>query len=239
MLLNDDNIKSYRENNRLEIKKATGGLPNSLWETYSAFANSSGGLIVLGIEEKNNGEWKITGVENAAKMQKEFWDTINNSNKVSCNILMDTDVEIQNINGCDVIFIHVPEAHRSSKPVYIKNNIFSGSYRRNWEGDYHCTPAEVRGMLRDVPEETADMKIVEDLFMDSLCKETIKSYRNRHISFHHEHVWESLSDCDYLERIGAAKYARSDGKLHPTVAGLLMFGYEYRILYEFPEYFLD
>ena len=196
MLLNDDNIKSYRENNRLEIKKATGGLPNSLWETYSAFANSSGGLIVLGIEEKNNGEWKITGVENAAKMQKEFWDTINNSNKVSCNILMDTDVEIQNINGCDVIFIHVPE-------------------------------------------ETADMKIVEDLFMDSLCKETIKSYRNRHISFHHEHVWESLSDCDYLERIGAAKYARSDGKLHPTVAGLLMFGYEYRILYEFPEYFLD
>ena len=163
MLLNDDNIKSYRENNRLEIKKATGGLPNSLWETYSAFANSSGGLIVLGIEEKNNGEWKITGVENAAKMQKEFWDTINNSNKVSCNILMDTDVEIQNINGCDVIFIHVPEAHRSSKPVYIKNNIFSGSYRRNWEGDYHCTPAEVRGMLRDVPEETADMKIVEEL----------------------------------------------------------------------------
>ena len=93
MLLNDDNIKSYRENNRLEIKKATGGLPNSLWETYSAFANSSGGLIVLGIEEKNNGEWKITGVENAAKMQKEFWDTINNSNKVSCNILMDTGID--------------------------------------------------------------------------------------------------------------------------------------------------
>lgn len=27
--------------------------------------------------------------------------------------------------------------------------------------------------------------------------------------------------------------------LHPTGAGLLMFGEEYKILYEYPEYFLD
>ena len=30
-----------------------------------------------------------------------------------------------------------------------------------------------------------------------------------------------------------------DGKLHPTTAGLLMFGEEYHIVREFPEYFLD
>lgn len=46
-------------------------------------------------------------------------------------------------------------------------------------------------------------------------------------------------DSDYLERIGAAKISKEDGKLHPTAAGLLMFGQEYKILYEFPEYFLD
>lgn len=32
---------------------------------------------------------------------------------------------------------------------------------------------------------------------------------------------------------------RADGRLHPTAAGLLMFGDEYKILYEYPEYFLD
>ena len=29
----------YREDNRRELKKANGGLPNSLWDTYSALAN--------------------------------------------------------------------------------------------------------------------------------------------------------------------------------------------------------
>lgn len=35
----------------LECKKATKGVPNSLWDTYSAFANTYGGTILLGMVE--------------------------------------------------------------------------------------------------------------------------------------------------------------------------------------------
>ena len=42
------NFDSYREGNRLEVKKSKGGLPNSLWDTYSAMANCYGGIILRG-----------------------------------------------------------------------------------------------------------------------------------------------------------------------------------------------
>ena len=52
------------------------------------------------------------------------------------------------------------------------------------------------------------------------------------------HVWEELEDNEFLYRLGGIG-RDEDGHMHPTAAGLLMFGYEYEIVKEFPSYFLD
>ena len=238
---NISHFDEYREDNRREVKKANGGLPNSLWDTYSAFANCYGGVIILGIKEEENGSWRTTGLKNAAKLRKDFWDTINNPKKVNLNLLSDDDIQTYTI-GADknvVMVIHVPMANREQKPVYINNDIFNGTFRRNFEGDYHCTRLQVKAMLRDQTERTMDMEILEKVSIEDLNYDTIHGYRNSHRTLKEGHPFERLSDREYLRSIGAAAISHEDGELHPTAAGMLMFGNEYDIVRHFPEYFLD
>ena len=126
MLFDISRFDSYREDNRMEVKKAKGGLPNSLWETYSAFANGYGGVILLGVAENENHTWRASGLgaEDRDKLLKNFWDTINDPGKVSINLLFDRDVETFNVGEHLIIAIHVPMARREQKPVYINNDLF-------------------------------------------------------------------------------------------------------------------
>lgn len=228
----------YKEDNCREIKKAECGLPESLWESYSSFANSNGGVIILGVCENKDGSWYTTGLKNINKLKKNFWNTIHNTKKVNINLLSDKDIETFEVNGDFILVIYVPKAKRNQKPVYINNNLFGGTYRRDGEGDYHCSEAEIKSMLRDSIDETEDMKIIEQFDVSVIITESLQSFRNHHKNYRPEHVFNNLENKEYLEKIGAAGYG-DDNKLHPTTAGLLMFGEEYNIVREFPEYFLD
>lgn len=160
----------YREDNRREVKKASGGLPVSLWETYSAFANCYGGVIILGVKEEKDGRWKTTGLQNEYKLRKDFWDTINNRKKVNINLLSDDNLRVYTVgeNRDVIMVIHVPRAKREQKPVYINDDIFAGTFRRNFEGDYHCTRLQVKTMLRDQAENTMDMEVLDEISMEDL-----------------------------------------------------------------------
>lgn len=81
--------------------------------------------------------------------------------------------------------------------------------------------------------------MLDELEISDLNLDTIHAYRSRHVALRPNHVWEKLSDAEYLEQIGAARQSRTDKRIRPTGAGLLMFGEEYKILYEYQEYFLD
>ena len=233
-----NHLEHYRENNRIEAKKALGGLPRSIWETYSAFANTLGGLILLGVEEHEDKSLHPVELPDPEKLVKEFWDAVNNPNKASVNILTNRQVRIEEADGKRIVVIEVPRAQRYYKPVYVDGNPVSGTYRRNGEGDYHCTDEELRAMYRDASIKTQDMLVLDNMDESVFCPDSIHAYRQRMLLSRPNHVWESLDNKDFLMKMGAMGIGE-DGKPHPTAAGLLMFGYEYEIVREYPQYFLD
>ena len=217
----------YGERINIEYKEAAGDLPKSLWETYSAFANTIGGVIILGIKEHRNrydeDRFEIKGVADADKMLKSFWDTIN-SDKVSRNILFDDDVECIDYEGKTLIAIHVPMANYTMRPVYINKNLLSGSFKRNYEGDYHCTDEEVKSMLRDANENGNDGLMLENYDMNDIDLPTLHAYRNHFKISNLDHVFNHLDDKEFLRNMGGMTTDRITRREGLTMAGLMMFG---------------
>ena len=229
-----------KEHINIEVKAAQGGIPESVWETYSSFANSFGGTIILGIgEDKETKKFIPYGVSNPDKMLSDIWNTVNNRQKISGNILVERNVYVQKYEGKDYVIIEVPRANRQNKPVYVGTDMFSGSYRRNHEGDYHCTKQEVRTMVRDSLDSSADSLVLDNVGLDALDTESIKSYRTRFELIRNGHIWNKLPTNEFLTKIGAAKISEVDGKIHPTLGGLVFFGDYINIIDELPDYFLD
>ena len=236
-MIDFSNLQKYRENNRIEAKKAMGGLPGSIWETYSAFANTLGGIILLGVEEWPDKTLHAVDLPDPDKLIKEFWNNVNNPNKTSVNLLSSKDVFVQEVGGNHIVVINVPRAERSYRPVYLDGNPLA-TYRRNGEGDYKCTKEEYQAMVRDASVKTQDMLVLNEMDMTVFNKESVRSYRQRMRLSRPGHVWEALEDEDFLMKLGAVGIG-SDGQKHPTSAGLLMFGNEYDIVREYNAYFLD
>ena len=169
------NELQYGESIEVECKKASNSLPKSVWETYSSFANTNGGTIYLGVDEFKNNHFEIVGVDCPEKIIKDFWDTIS-SDKVSSNILLEKDVRKECIDGKSVVIIHVPRADYKHRPVYINGNPMKGTYKRNYEGDYHCTESEIKSFFRDASDEGSDGTLLSGYTMEDIDGDTLQMY---------------------------------------------------------------
>lgn len=224
-------LEALRKGERvtLECKKARSEVPSSIWSTYSAFANTLGGLILLGVEEDLDEpdiakRYTITGVSNVIKMKKDFWDTLNNASKVNVNILSDSDVDSFDFDGKTVLAIQVPRAEYMVRPVFINNNLMRGTYMRNSEGDYHCTEDVIKMLVRDAFPDGNDRMFLENYTMDDIDLHTLEAYRNHFSSRYPEHVFNKLDHKEFLRQLGGYTLDRKSGKEGLTMAGLLMFG---------------
>lgn len=219
-------ITKDRETAEIEFKSAKGGFPKSFWETYSAFANTHGGTIVLGVKEKD-GIFTLNNLtdDDIDKLQKDFWSGVHNKNTINACILKNDDVEVGEIEGHKVILFHIPQAQRDQRPIHCTQDAFNGTFRRNYEGDYLCGNAEVRRMFADADiTRPADGRILKNYSWDDIDMPSFEQYRRLFATAKPSHPWHTLSNDELMRKLGGYRKDRETGEEGFTLAGILMFG---------------
>ena len=183
----------------VELKKAN-ELPNSFWESYSSFSNTSGGFIVLGVLE-GEPQNEIIGVGNPEKILTSLWDQLSNTNKVSYRNVDNQDVNTYIIDGKTIIIIYVKEAADSMKPIYIGNKL-ENSWIRTGDGDRRATKEELATLIRNAqPGQdnlAADRFTIDDLDLDSVI-----TYKERVSKRFPKKRYIEMDNQDFLSEIGA------------------------------------
>ena len=239
-----EDLSLLRESCDLECKLALGrdgqgALPEDFWPTYSAFANTDGGVVVLGMREKA-GAFQIVGIPNVAKVRQELFNGLNNRQKTSINLLNDADVREVTLGGRPLLLIKVPRATRIQRPVHLTTNPLAGhTFRRLNEGDRPLPDIEVKRMLAEQVEDSRDDRILPGYDFDDIALETFRAYRQIFATREPNHPWAGLENLEFLRQIGGWKRDRETDQSGLTVAGLLMFGHMTSIQEEFPSYMLD
>ncbi len=237
-------LDQLRESCELECKLAAGRdgkgeVPHDFWRTYCAMANTNGGIVLLGVKEKDH-KFSFNTIENPEKVLKELFDTANNTSKVSVNLLGNSSARAIVIEGHTIIVVEIPRAPRRQRPVYLNGNPLGGHcYRRLHEGDQHLSDDDVKLMLAEQQHDSLDDELLPTYGMEDLDQGTLKIYRQTHTNLNPGHLWSGYDDMEFLKAIGGWKRNRETRQEGLTKAGLLMFG-QYRSIREvFPNFFLD
>ncbi|MEO5353073.1 MAG: putative DNA binding domain-containing protein, partial [Magnetococcus sp. XQGC-1] len=237
-------LDSLREGWDCEAKTAGGRdgrgcVPASLWETYSAMANTEGGIILLGVREDRNGHFRPVGIADIDRVERDFWNQVNDPDKVNRNLLQRQDVERAEIDGCTILVIRVPRAERQQRPVFLHGNPIKGTYIRRHDGDHRASAEDVRRLLAEADTLPRDGEILDGYGLDDLDPDSLAAFRNLFRSQSPGHPFLAGDDREMLHQLGGWGRKRASGKEGLTLAGLLMFGQQRSILDRLPAFHLD
>ena len=211
-----ERLKGY-EWNDVEFKRALRGVPDSAYETVSAFSNTGGGWLVFGIRDGAGG-YEFVGVLEVDKVQNDFLSVLRSGQKL--NRVIAVDERLMEDDGKALLVFHIPEARRQDKPIYLGGDI-RRSFIRRGAGDERCTQTEIERLLRDAADERHDGEVVdldpERCFDDG----SVRWYRKLFDDRNPEHD-ETLSHVEFLHYWGLV--VEAGGRLSPTRAAILLFG---------------
>lgn len=199
----------------VEIKKARGGLPQTLWESISAFANGDGGLILLGVDEA--ADFTVCGVREAGLMESQIA-----AQCADLEPVVRAQITTVHVDDRAVVAVRVPPVARERRPCHKRSlGEFVGSRLRVTDGDRKLTAYEVALLLAARSEPHEDLDLVPAARIDDLDPAPLDAYLRR--TRERSSILATRSDEDVL-RMTNVMALTADDRWVPTLAGMMAFG---------------
>ncbi|MCK9896460.1 ATP-binding protein [Frankia sp. AgB32] len=199
----------------IEAKAAGSGLPKSVMETVSAFANARGGLLILGLDEARG----FTPVEiDPAKLASDLASACADQLEPPIR----PEIDIAEVDGQPIVVARVEEMSADRKPCHVKaRGQERGSYLRTHDGDRLLSFYEVhvlvasRGQPRDdgLPVLAATPADLDSDLVAALVRR-MRATRGP--------LFTSVSDDEMLRMLRVL--IDTDDGVRPSLAGLLALG---------------
>ncbi len=210
-----------------EVKASRTELSKDVWSTVSAFSNTSGGWLVLGVEQKGK-TFHVQGGDNAEKIESDFLNIIRSGQKLN-HVLSVRPIKYD-VDGAIVLAFYIPSSE--AKPIYV--NSVRNTYIRTGSGDRLATESELSAMYREQSFGVRSEMSITDSSMDLLDMPSLRSFRAQVAQHNPSYVPQNMSMEDFCYQIGAMN---RKGEL--TYGGLLMLGQRKHIDHEVPTFWMD
>lgn len=214
-----DQLRQQRTDSSLvEAKRAENALSSSLRPTLSAFSNTAGGVIVLGLAEDHG--FEAVGVVDAAKRLADFGAMCSDE---MIPPVRPRSLDIMSLDGAELVVAEIAELPIDEKPCFVgTQGKERGSYLRTADGDRRMTTHEIATLASNRAQPRDDEQVVAGSTRADLSATGVDEFVARLRSRNSRAFPRDLPDEALLKSIGVL--ADHEGVLVPTRAGLLALG---------------
>lgn len=202
----------------VEVKTATGGLGKSVWETVSAFANTDGGTIVLGLDEKA-GFVPADGFD-PDRISDQFVSGIGGADATAARLTNPPDYSIERavIDESPILIVDIKANQAGNRPCFITaRGVQNGSYKRIDDGDHTLTALEIFEFQNEIRPQNTDRTPVPQTSVEDLNPRLVDALLT------HKRSRRAVSGVDSTEiKLQRLNVLTRSGEL--TLSGLLVLG---------------
>jgi ATP-dependent DNA helicase RecG len=202
----------------VEVKAARGGTPRRLYESLSAFANQTGGGVLLfGLNELS--DFTVVGVGDVQRLQEDITHLASSEMEP----ILRPHFLVDEVDGETVMVAEIDEVPVVQKPCFYKPaGLPRGAYLRVGNTNRQMTEYEIFGYLSSRGQPAFDEEVIPNATLEALDSILLDEYLAR---LRQARPSAGFLDGPREEVLARLHVLAQDGEIaRPTLAGLLTFG---------------